>query len=258
MFTTQLRTDISINRCLLLAMAIVLGLLASTLWGATISEESASPPKQLPASILDSAKPMPPMTGEMLTHELWQVLEDHHDGRFQSAIDTWEYLSMPPECEVWRQLGLGAAFLKSDQLEEATEALAAAEKCDKENAVTHYFKGLLSLRKAVTAREYPDALLDPGTRLASWPSPQSTTSKPKSRHELEAIQHLETSLKYANSVDLKQTLVPVQQVMVVPYPMTTPHVTPPTVGDLLHAFDADNFVGKAHSLLADLYLDENR
>ena len=49
----------------------------------------------------------------------------------------------------------------------------------------------------------------------------------------------------------------VSWVIPVPYPVSQP-LAPPTVGQLLESLGASNLAGKAHGLLAHLYLDHDR
>jgi tetratricopeptide (TPR) repeat protein len=242
---------------MLLTLATLLGLLASTLLAAD-AEPQSTPPRLLPPDAVAASKPMPVPTEERSTDTLWQAIEDHQAGRWEDAIAAWQRVDLPCETEAWRWVGQGVAHLYLGQLDDAADSLTLANQHDSQNAVVHYFAGLLRLEQAEAAREYADALHFDGVRVVSHaPGPHrhlAYDGKPKSRYELEAINEFESAIEYASAIDLAAPLVPVRWVATVPYPMTE-LLAPPTVENLLRALDAENFVGKAHGLLAQLYLD---
>ena len=259
MFTTNNQQASPVRPKLLILLATALGLIASTSLAANPQDRRV--PGLLPAEAGRVAKPMEAAAQDALANQLWQAVEDQSAGRWQEAIATWERVALPCERQVWRHLSLGVAYLYLDQHAEAAEQLAFAQQYDAENPAVHYFFGLLHLQRADDAMQYSDAVSDRQARLVRHvvgEDPQTAgLPKVKSRYELEAIGHLETAIEHATHVDFGAPLVPIRWVVPVPYPMTE-RLAPPTVDDLLASLGADNIAGKAHGMLAQLYLDRSR
>ncbi len=261
MFTTQYHAVPSqtkaANPTLLLVTALLLGLVTSTLFAAS-GDKPVRPPGLLPVGADEVATPMGNDGVESFVANAWQAIENQNAGRWEEAIATWQATSAPCNLEVWRQVSMGVAHLYVDRHDLAAEHFSLALELDKENAAVHYFAGLMLLEKAAVASEFHDAILLTDTRLVDYvpdrPSPSLDSGKAKSRLEREAINKLETAITYASEIDIYATLADVQWVVPVPYPVSQPPVSP-TVGQLLSSLGADNFSGKAHGLLASLYLD---
>lgn len=258
MFTRQRETDAPTHPTVLFIAATLVGFFATTLLGADVHGPRNEPPGLLPP--MERARPMPTASADQTTAEaLFQVLEEHASGRVQDAASTWRRIDLPQQSEVWRNLGLGVAYLHQDNLDAARKKLAVAQKLDPTNAAVHYFIGLLRLERADQCLEYADAVRDTRTRLISYDKSDraSAASKPKSRYELEAMESLGLAIRYAPDLDYHAPLVPVSWVVHALHPEIGPDA-PPTVAELLDALGADNFVGKAHGLLAQLCLDHGR
>lgn len=106
MFTTNQERSVPDHPAMLLTLATLLGLLASTLLAADAEPQSA-PPRLLPPDAVAASKPMPVPTEETSTDTLWQVIEDHQAGRWADAIAAWQRVDLPCESEAWRWLGQG-------------------------------------------------------------------------------------------------------------------------------------------------------
>jgi tetratricopeptide (TPR) repeat protein len=178
---------------------------------------------------------------------LWFVLREHREARFDSAADQWRSLHLPAESEVWRQLALVHIHLSRADLAQAGAVLDEALKSDPENAVVHYFLGVLRLMEASRAGEWRDAGEEEHVAFAAL-----TPVVPNTRrmYEQAAIQELELTVTLASTWELEQPLVPAD--------WPTNAAVLPTVRDLLEAIGADRFDGKAHHMLSYLYLDRER
>lgn len=256
MFTTHQHHAIPRQTTLLLLAASVLGLASSALFGAT-----SDPPGLLPPETYEAAVPMNNARVETFVADAWQAIELQNAGKWEDAVTVWGRASAPCESEDWRHLSIGVAQLYLGNLELAEEQFSVALELNRENPAVRYFVGLLRIEQALLAHEYADAILLTGTRLVEYvpdqPSPSLESGKTKSRLELEAINELETAVTHSSSLDLGAPLADVAWVIPVPYPVSQP-LAPPTVGELLGSLGADNLAGKAHGLLANLYLDHDR
>ena len=261
MFTTRQNHAVSRHTTLLLVTALVLGLASSALFGATGNREKADPPGLLPPGADETAAPMNNARVETFAADVWQAIELQNAGNWQDAAAIWRQASASCESEVWRHLSIAVAQLYMGDFELADEQFAAAMELDRKNSAVHYFLGLLRMEQAILAHDHADAILLTGTRLVDYVPDHTPSSfdhgKAKSRLELEAINELETALTYISGLDLGAPLADVTWVIPVPYPVSQP-LAPPTVGELLGSLGADNLAGKAHGLLANLYLDHNR
>jgi len=267
MFTTHQypavppHTAVPAHTTLFLVAAILLGLVASNLWGADIGDKKPVPPGLLPAGTAEAAVPMNEARDESFAASAWKAIEQQNLGNWREAATIWRRAAVPDEGEVWRHLSLGVALLNLGDLDLADEQFTLARELDRENAAVHYFTGLLRMKQAAPATVYYDALPPSETRLVDYVperrSPGSDDGGAKTRRELEAINELETAVTYASRLDLASPLANVRWVVPVPYPMSEA-AAPPTVGDLLASLGADNLAGKAHGLLSNLYLGQRQ
>jgi tetratricopeptide (TPR) repeat protein len=130
-------------------------------------------------------------------------------------------------------------------MENATAALARAGQLEPDNAVVHYFVGILRLQQAYVADEWNDAEGPQATVLVSH-SPHPVVPNTQSMYRMQAVLELEDAVRLAPQVHLFRSLVPEE--------WPTAAVMPPAVHDVLLAARADNFAAKAHNVLGDLYL----
>lgn len=261
MFTTHQDHAVPARTTLLVATAIVLGLVSSTLFGATPDGEQAAQPGLLPAGAVAAAVPMQDAGEESFAADAWKAIEQHNARHWGDAIAIWRRASVPPESQIWRHLSLGVAQLNLGNFELADEQFTMARKLNRENPAVHYFVGLLRVRQAADACEHEDAVPLTGTRLVDYvpaePPASLALGQARRRFELEAINELETAVTYAARLDLAAPLANVQWVVPIPYPIAEP-VAAPTVGELLGSLGADNLAGKSHGLLSSLYLSHGR
>jgi tetratricopeptide (TPR) repeat protein len=234
--------------------------------GAGNDTDSAGMPERLPMEMQNIAQPMPDIASvspsdEAPAHDLWQVIRHHEADEFDEAIVAWIRVELPCESEVWRHLGLGVAHLYMRNIEEADMELLLAQDLDPESAPVQYFLGLLRMVQADTAADWPDAERCTQHRLVAHATGKRAascdSSKCKTRYQLEAMQHLERAIELGVNVDYAATLVPIPWLLQVPYPVIVP-VVPPTVGALLDSLRAADFIGKAHAMLARLYLEHGQ
>lgn len=236
----------------LLALAGVLTLaFASGIAGAGELRPPTDEPGLLPGSIAELASPMggeeekQQPSQDDVTMAVWRAIDAQHHEEFETAIVLWEGVQMPCETEVWKHVALGQAYLATDEVEQASTELALAKKLDPENAVVHYFLGVLRLQQAWVADEWNDAE-GPRTTILVSHTPDDVVPNTKSMYRYTAIIELEDAIKFAPRLHLYRSLVPDD--------WPTRAAMAPTVRDLLLAARADKFVAKAHNMLGDLYL----
>jgi len=249
-------------------LALLLALLAMAQTVAVPTDnETIPPPARLPAEIEEVASPMvgdrPQAARPEATQgpsvepavQLWQILADLDKERLNRAIDGWNSLFLPPESELWRQVGIASAYMQLVELEAAMEALDAASSLDPDNPVVHYMTALLRLEQAFQAEELYDSGGKSKVRFAAYGTTPMVPNT-KAMYEYSAMVHLHRAIELEARVDLSQPLVPLDwQVFEGDTPCMP--VVPPTVGDLLVHIGADNFVGKSHNILGDMYLQRD-
>jgi len=183
--------------------------------------------------------------------QLWAILQLQRDGRVEEAIDAWGDMPMPPEGEVWRYLALASAYLQSGDLEDAVAMLDGAERLEPDNAVLHYYIGVLRMQQAAGAPEWYDSKEDAAERLVCW-IPAELTPNTRSLYQLAAITALQRAVERAPDLPRNQLLIGSERN---DYADSAISRLPPMVFDLLEAIGADNFEGKAHNMLGYLCLD---
>ena len=189
------------------------------------------------------------MAGVVLPVHLRRILEEHRAGRFARVIDRWRVLELPADAEVWRYIGLAVAHRSRGDLAAAELRLTEAVAIEPENAVGHYFLGIVKLDLAELSRDWPDSRLPrPSVRLAGGTQPESSVSKTRSRYELEAEQSFRLAVRYAPHLRLARPLVPWEPVVQAPFPLPKPSAAP-TLEEFLTAWDAAHFECDAHRRL---------
>jgi len=280
-----------LNLTLLMVVAFLLSVLIGRVTAGAHPLRNDVPSSTLPP-MEEYAKPMPPMAPMTkmpreavpparedfdLIANLWTVLELHRNGDMEEALAGWESLGLPCHTEVWRDVGLTAAHLRVGNVEQAADVLDYALRKEPKNAVLHYYNALALLTKAADAPDWFDATPAPSTRFVSHTLGRVTRAR--ALYHLAAINEFETAIELAKQVTLGQQLV--TPVLFVGVPMVEPigngvkrlefaslpngesyeplysehmPLAPPTVADLLEVLGAENFEGKAHNMLAPLYL----
>lgn len=234
---------------------------------APAGNETMPPPARLPAVVDNVAAPLedgllqtndsPNMSGLPCdpATQLWQILDDFDKERLNEAIKGWNALMLPPESEVWRQVGIASAHIQLVELDAAMEALDAASSLDPDNPVVHYVTALLQLEQSFQADDLYDSGGKSKVRFASYGNTPMVPNT-KAMYEYSAMVHLQRAIELGASVDLSQPLVPLDWRVADGDTPCMP-VVPPTVGDLLARIGAENFVGKSHNILGDMYLQRN-
>jgi tetratricopeptide (TPR) repeat protein len=203
---------------------------------------------EVPAELPDEAVPADELA--QWNQQLWNVLELHRQGQVEEAIGAWSEMPLPCESEVWRYVALAAAYLQSGQLDDAADMLNAAEMLEPENAVVHYFVGVLRLQQANEASEWQESLGRP-THLVGW-TPRILAPNTRSMYQLAAITELERALELAPYLQKERILIaPEWESM---ESQSIPRL-PAIVDDLLVAIGADNLEGKAHNMLGYLSME---
>jgi len=236
---------------LLFAAGVIALLLATRLANAAPQEPGRLPDMSAEARPISSvpAATFSPEAGSPLAlndhHQvLWRILERHRTGEVEEAIAQWRQADLPREADTWKGVALGAAYLQAGQHDEAEEWLDLALKANGDNAVAHYYVGLLRIAQADQAREWHDAIGPPAWMFIALPKVMPNT---RSMYELAAIMELEKAIELASLVDIDATLAPAS--------VTSNEQSMPTVRDLLTALGAQRYPARAHNALAALYTD---
>jgi tetratricopeptide (TPR) repeat protein len=211
-------------------------------------------PARLPPSIDQWAIPMetappavtPAAPTEDAAMQLWTILEDQHAGRMDLAMVEWGRLTLPPESEVWRNVGLAQANLAMGEVATAEAALDKAAELAPDNAIVHYYLGILNLEKAWRAKDWYDPAAQPEGRLVSF-GPTEVVPNTPDMYRLAAMGELELAVELADTVMLDEPLLSAE--------WPTSAALTPTVGDLLLATGANDFEAKAHNMLGYLHLE---
>jgi len=237
---------------MLLALAAALTLAFATgIAGANELRPPKAEPGLLPNDIAELASPMgveqekPSVGDDDVSMKVWRAIDAQHHDRFDEAIMLWEPIQMPCDTEVWKHVAMAQAYLANGEVEEASAALTLAEKLEPENAVVHYFFGVLRLQQARMADEWNDAE-GPRTSVLVAHQPRRVVPNTQSMYEFAARMELENAIKFAPRLHVYKSLVPDD--------WPTAAAMAPTVHDLLLATRANNFAAKAHNMLGDLYL----
>lgn len=246
-----------------------------------------SSPLSLPHPIRTGAQPMPgPSTdhqpAEFASAEtLWQILEIQRHGTTEEIVAAWTAVRLPSEMEAWRHVALGVAWLDRADLQRAESELTIAVKIDPENALAHYFTGLLRLEQSWRALDWLDKALTDGVQLAAGsddrPSEVANPSgadspRPGTRrwYEQLAITELDQAVTLAAFVQAERPLTWHRAAQLDGYPprshkqesptseFVTSKVAVPRVADLVEAMDAGEFLPNAHSRLGFLHLSHRR
>jgi Flp pilus assembly protein TadD len=203
----------------------------------------ARPINNVPAATFSPEVGPPPALNN--PHQvLGRILERHRTGEVEEAIAEWKQADLPRETDTWKGVALGAAYLQAGRTDEAEEWLDLALKANGDNAVAHYYVGLLRIAQADRAREWHDAIGPPAWMFIALPKIVPNT---RSMYELAAMMELEKAIELAPLMNLEATLAPVS--------ITSSEQSTPTVRDLLTALGAQRYPARAHNALAALYTD---
>lgn len=250
----------------IIALAAALTLLFASAVGAT--DLRTSQPQLPPAEIQDWARPLHQDVEVATTverkvsqadgsavdfgREVWWILQLHRARRHDQAIEAWTELSLPDvgRGETWKSIALSQALIATDRLEEAEGLLSRVLDVDPENAVAHYFRGVLRMQQASLAEEWPDFVGTKPARLVDFAprsaAPRHVVPNTRGMYELAATVELEKAIELAPGVRLDESLIAAGH-------LTT--ALEPTVGDLLLAIGAEKFEAKAHNTLSYLCLE---
>jgi tetratricopeptide (TPR) repeat protein len=233
----------------ILAIAIaLLAALATVVGAADGVRRRPVPPATLPQDIAQRSKPMAadlePLRETDLGQLVWRAIGLHADEKFDEAMQVWKMIDLPASTHVWKLVAQAQASIATGRLEEAEQLLSTAADENANHPVVHYFLAVLRLEQAHIARDWPDQATPDHFRMAST-RPMPVVPNTRSMYELVASQEFERAIAGAVDVNFDESLIPDASVSV---PLE------PTVGDLLLALRAENFVAKAHHALSFLYL----
>lgn len=234
----------------------ILGLaLAIALAVASLTAQSAEP-LRLPPQIDTWSAPLevtPDLPGNSafvpaqdVGIRIWALLDDQQSGRLDRAVEGWPLVPLPPEREVWREVALAEAHIAMGNLDSAASALDAAANLEPDNAVVHYYLGILRLEQAERAPSWYEPSLRQVIHLAAY-GPMDVVPNSRDMYHLVAMGELEQAIVLAPTVALDDPLIPGH--------WPTSAALRPTVGDLLQALGADRFDAKAHNMLGYLHME---
>jgi hypothetical protein len=229
---------------LALSIAILLGMAAAAV-------ARTPEPNRLPPEIQQFAKPMSPSSPATqldepengladTSEQLWKILKDHQIGRFAEARQGWDQIRLPQETRVWRDIALGALYLRAGELKQADFYLNAARQTQAKHAVLCYYTGLLRLEQANAAIRRLDDPTDARFFLASTVVPNRSVRQ--LAYELMAMAEFRNAIARASDIHLDEPLLKASD-------NTLDLMLVPSVGDLLIALGSDNFVSTSHDLL---------
>jgi hypothetical protein len=239
-----------------LAAIVLLLMMARSAANAERSLPEANAPARLPATVQLSAEPLPGMPGEVppgfdpamdMVKLVWTVMEDHRRGEFEAALEGWNSLQLDYDTDFYRMVAIGHANLAMGNLEGAKYALSTADEMAPNNAVVHYFLGVLRMEEAARVHDWYDAVGPTRTRIVAY-APREVVPNSRSMYLLAARSELERAIELAPTVRLDEPLTPDA--------WYTTMALGPTVGDLLLAMGAENFAAKAHNLLVPILLED--
>jgi tetratricopeptide (TPR) repeat protein len=176
---------------------------------------------------------------------LWNTLAAQARGQFEQAVSDWARTELPDDMRAWKHIAIAALYLERGRNDEAAEELAMAQMHEPDNAVVHYYLGMLHIRQADQAIEWPDYIQISNVRLVAY-NP-SIVPNTKGMYELAATSDLERAVASAGCLDRDAALIPEG--------WTTEPALRPTVADLLLAMGATEFEPNAHHMLGYLYID---
>ena len=241
-----------------LALLLVLAMVGRTLGGPF---KATDPPGLLPTNAAEEARPMNAISRDLdsritarsdtpraadVGDALWKILEYHGADDPQRALDGWREICLPETIVTWRHVAMAVAELKQGHLDAASDHLSTARDAGPDNAVVHYYTGLLRLMQAEYQPDWNDAEADTGTRFVAY-RPQQVVPNSASMYRLVGAMHLERAIELADRVPLDQIVAPTGWTMVM--------ATPPTVGDLLTALGAERFEASSHNVLGGVYFE---
>jgi tetratricopeptide (TPR) repeat protein len=176
---------------------------------------------------------------------LWNVLATQARGRFDQAIRDWEQTELPDSTRAWKHIAIAAMYLENGRNDEAAEELAMAQLHEPDNAVVHYYLGILHIRQAEQPIEWPDYIRTSNVRLVAHDP--SVVPNTKGMYELAATSDLERAVDAAGCLDRGLALIPAT--------WTTEPALRPTVADLLLGMGATDFEANAHHMLGYLFIE---
>jgi tetratricopeptide (TPR) repeat protein len=176
---------------------------------------------------------------------LWNILTMQARGEYDEAMREWEGTNLPIEMRAWKHIATAAMHLERAENDEAAAELAMAQLLDPNNPMAHYFLGILHIRLAEQALDWPDYVRVAVVRLVTYRP--KVVPNTKGMYELAATQDLERSIELAACFDPSVALIPED--------WTTEAQLRPTIADLLTATGATNFERNAHHMLGYLFFD---
>ena len=176
---------------------------------------------------------------------LWNALAAQGRGQFEQAMSDWARTELPDDMRAWKHIAIAAMNLERGRNDEAAEELAMAQLHEPDNAVVHYYLGILHIQQADQAIEWPDFIRTSNVRLVAH-NP-SVVPNTKGMYELAATSDLERALDAAGCLDRDAALIPEE--------WTTEPALRPTVADLLLAMGATEFEANAHHMLGYLFIE---
>jgi tetratricopeptide (TPR) repeat protein len=190
--------------------------------------------------------PAIPVEPELIRElQIWNALVAQACGERGRATSAWERAELSGPLRVWKHLAIAAMHLERMRNDDAAEELAKAQLINPDNALVHYYLGVLYLQRAEDAIEWPDYVHMPTFRYAAFDPDVSPNTK--GMYHLAATVELERAIEAAGRIDFQLPLIPPE--------WTADPTVCPKVGDVLLAMGAMQFEPNAHQMLAYLFLE---
>jgi len=175
---------------------------------------------------------------------LWRTLVAQARGDSAAAIHGWGHAPLELQAELWRHVGLAAAWLDRGQIDEAAEALDNAWDLQRNNPLVRYQFGLLNLERAHRSADWQEAA-EVQFRLVGFGRPKVAPNS-AAMYRLAAIGDLEKAIEQTPRLALDAPLLMTE---------AASPVLAPRVGDLLRAIGALQFKANSHVMLGQLFLE---
>jgi tetratricopeptide (TPR) repeat protein len=176
---------------------------------------------------------------------VWSALAAQACGQPDRAMIQWGHIELAGGMRAWKHLAITAIHLERGHNDDAAEELAKAQLIQPDNALVHYYLGILHLQQAENAIDWPDYVRTPTFRFAVYTPNVSPNTK--GMYQLAATMELEHAINGARKIDGELPLIPME--------WNTSEAFYPTVNDLLLAMGATQFEPNSHHMLAYLCLE---
>jgi tetratricopeptide (TPR) repeat protein len=199
----------------------------------------AIPLQEQPKHNPRAADPLMPAVAPEMHEMLWRVLQLHRERRPAGALLLWPKVTLPPHTAAYKPMAMAVAEMQQNNLPAAERLMREARTRAPRDPLIAFFTGVLRMEQAGACRADSEGV---GAQFAAYMPWEA--NEQRAMLELAAIMEFRDAIEWADEVNFDIELMP--------DPLAAN--LGPLVTDLMTALGADNFVGKAHSVLGDLLL----